>query len=187
MTCGPDGADRINSYAVVSYMHGQLAEFLDALRAELVAGCDIRAHVTILTPRPLAIDAAEAASAIGSRIGDVPSFHIEATHIRVFEPSNVIYADVGAGSEELKTLHDTLNTGGLKAIEKYKYHPHLTLAQNITDEQVAELKELAERRWEEYRGPRVFHIESLTFVQNTASDQWIDLAQWELSSPAYIR
>ena len=55
MNCGPkNDADRMNLYALVSYIPGALGEFLDRLREELVAGCDPHAHITALPPRPIA-------------------------------------------------------------------------------------------------------------------------------------
>ena len=44
----PALGDRINSYAVVSYIPGALGEFITRLREELVKGCVAQSHVTIL-------------------------------------------------------------------------------------------------------------------------------------------
>ena len=49
----PAAWDRINSFALVSYIPEPLAGFLDRLRQELVPNCFLRAHVTILPPRPI--------------------------------------------------------------------------------------------------------------------------------------
>ena len=42
MQCDPPGTDRINSFSLVSYLPGQLGEFLTALRRELIADCSRR-------------------------------------------------------------------------------------------------------------------------------------------------
>ena len=49
----PPVRDRINSYALITYIPEPLAGFLDRLRQELVPNCFLRAHVTTLPPRPL--------------------------------------------------------------------------------------------------------------------------------------
>ena len=41
-------------YAVVSYISGELGDFVDELRSELMpAQSHLRAHITLLPPRPL--------------------------------------------------------------------------------------------------------------------------------------
>ena len=45
---GPTVWDRINSFALVTYIPEPLAGFLDRLRQELVPNCFLRAHATIL-------------------------------------------------------------------------------------------------------------------------------------------
>ena len=42
--------------------------------------------------------------------------------------------------------------------------------------------ELARRRWAEYRGPRTFRAERAVFVQNTAGNCWVDLAEYSLGA-----
>jgi 2'-5' RNA ligase len=185
---GPDPAERINSFAVVAYLKGPLAEFIDNLRAELVAGCESHAHVTILPPRSVSAATEDAATLITRRVNDFAAFPIEATGIRVFPVTQVIYADIGAGASELRDLHRRLNTDELYFEEPFEYHPHLTLAQNLQPEDVDGLFELADRRWHEFRRSHSggFMVDILTFVQNTAGNRWMDLAEWELRSPAGV-
>jgi 2'-5' RNA ligase len=185
MLCDPDGSSRINSFAVVNYVRGPLADFLDRLRAELVTGCDIHAHVTILPPRPVP-DPAAAIELITSRVPEFHAFVIEGTNIRVFPETNVIYTDIGMGRSELIAMHSALNIDGLHFNEPYVYHPHLTLAQGLEPGTVAQLLELANRRWREFRHSRTFVVDSLTFVQNTIDNTWVDLARWELRGAAEL-
>jgi len=60
MYTDPAAWDRINSFALVSYIPEPLAGFLDRLRQELVPDCFLRAHVTILPPRPICSPPGEA-------------------------------------------------------------------------------------------------------------------------------
>ena len=77
-------------------------------------------------------------------------------------------------------MHGRLNTGSLAFTELYNFHPHITLAQNLTPDQVDELSEVARRRWAEYTDSRAFRVETVTFVQNTRWHGWIDLAEMAL-------
>ncbi len=185
---GPDPAERINSFAVVAYLRGPLADFIDTLRAELVPGCDSHAHVTILPPRPIQADPDAAAQLISRRVDGFSAFPIEATRIRVFPITQVIFADIGAGTDELRDLHRMLNVDELYFDEPFEYHPPRTLAQGLQPEEVHNRFELADRRWHEFqrRHSRHFTVDTLTFVQNTAGNRWIDLAEWELRSPAGV-
>ena len=47
---------RLNVFALVIYIPDPLGRFLDDLRTELVPGCNPHAHVSVLPPRPLAVD-----------------------------------------------------------------------------------------------------------------------------------
>jgi hypothetical protein len=68
MLCDPSSMDRINMFALVSYVPGRLGEFLDRLREELVTGCKAHSHVTLLPPRPLSISTERAATVARSLI-----------------------------------------------------------------------------------------------------------------------
>jgi 2'-5' RNA ligase len=74
------------------------------------------------------------------------------------------------------------SSGSVTFEEPFAYHPHVTLAQDISHQHVADLIKLAERRWQEFRGQRSFRAERAVFVQNTISDRWLDLAEYRLSS-----
>lgn len=172
--------DRINSFAVVSYIPDPLAGFLDRLRQELVPKCFLRAHVTILPPRPISSSVAEAWEAVRSLISSVPPFEIELTDIQVFPVSDVIYINISAGSQELQRMHAVLNVNGLRYGEPFPYVPHVTLAQNLQSDEVDELARVARMRWSEYAAPKNFWVEKALFVQNTKKNQWMDLGQTAL-------
>ena len=177
-----EGLDPINCYALVTYIPDRLGGFLDQLRRELVPTCLPRAHVTILPPRPLHGQVPPAIETLGRRITDLPAFEIEAGAVEIFAASAVIYIGIGAGRRELCSMHDLLNAAPLDFEEPFRYHPHITLAQELKPEDLAAVFETARRRWAEYRGPRAFPLESLTFVQNTLQNRWLDLAHWTLGA-----
>jgi 2'-5' RNA ligase len=180
MLCDSSGQDVVNSFSLVAYIPDPLRKFLDDLRRELVPGCVPNAHVTILPPRPLSGSPAEAIEIIRSRLPDFPPFEIETGDVVVFPVSDVVYLSIKEGRKQLFQMHPALNTGPLKYQEAFPYHPHITLAQNLTHDQSIELAAVARKRWSEYPYPRIFPVESLSFVQNTVRNLWVDLAHFQL-------
>src|SRR4051812_16671112 len=187
MLCDSSRRDLINNFALVSYIPDPLRTFLDNLRRELAPGCKPHAHVTILPPRPISAPPEAALESVRSKISEFSPFEVEAGEIVVFAVSDVVYLSVGKGWKELIAMHQVFNVGPVKYQEPFPYHPHVTLAQDLTHEQAVDLADVARRRWSEYSGPRVFLVESLAFVQNTAGNLWIDLAHFQLEPAPSIR
>jgi hypothetical protein len=186
MQCDPF-ADRINSYALVSYIPGRLGDFITELRQDLVASCVARSHVSILPPRPLSVDPDVVSDQIRASLVPFSPFELDMPRIRVFEQTSVIFCEVGAGREELIELHDAMNTGGLSYDEPFEYHPHVTLAQGIDPKALPDVYEMALRRWKESAPSPHVLIETVTFVQNTVNNVWIDLDECELRGLATVR
>jgi 2'-5' RNA ligase len=174
----------LNIFALVMYIPPPLGEFLDRLRRELVPDDDPRAHVSLLPPRPLAGEWRQAWAEVHEALQRRPAFEVELTEIHTFPITDVIYLEVGAGAGELREIHAAMNSNSLAFKEPFTYHPHVTLAQDISHHDVADLLQLAEQRWREYRGARRFRAERAVFVQNTISDRWLDLAEYRLGSTA---
>src|SRR6185437_4899168 len=144
--CNGEG-DRLNSFALVSYLPEPLAGFLDRLRCDLVHECRAKAHVTVLPPRPLAYPVEEAWPQVERALPDFQSFRVELGEIEIFPVTHVIYLSVLAGHAELKRLHTALNTGKFAFEEPFVYHPHVTLAQEIDPAEVSRAADLATQRW----------------------------------------
>jgi 2'-5' RNA ligase len=178
----------MNNYALVAYLPDPLRKFLDSLRRELVPGCAPHAHVTILPPRPLSDTPAAAIEAVRSRLPEFSPFEVKIAEVEVFAESDVVYLGIGAGHQNLVQMHGALDVGPLRYAEPpYPYHPHITLAQDLTHEQSIELFALARRRWSEFPHSRTFPVESLVFVQNTARTLWVDLARFQLAPTPSVR
>ncbi|MEO8050582.1 MAG: 2'-5' RNA ligase family protein [Acidobacteriota bacterium] len=189
---GSNGREtRINSFALVSYLPGAMAELLDEIRHDFAPESRAKAHVTILPPRPLvqfpgetpekAI--AEAMDELKVRIQEFPPFNLELGEIEVFKDTQVIYVSVQTGFAELERAHSALNTGRVAFREPYPYHPHVTIAQELAAADVQNAVEFARRRWSEFKHSRSAWIDRLTFVQNTLDNCWTDLAMLNLGSP----
>ena len=179
----PPARDRINSFALVSYIPEPLAGFLDRLRQELVPNCFLRAHVTILPPRPLSSTSEAAWEIIRGIAPGFAPFEVELAGIEVFSVTDVIYLQVGAGSEELKRMHDGFNLGGLRFQEPFPYHPHVTLAQELRTDELDELVSVARARWAEFPHAKRFRVDKVVFVQNTRRNEWVDLGECSLGHP----
>jgi hypothetical protein len=176
------GGERQDLFALVIYIPDPLGQFLDDLRRELVPGCSPHAHVSVLPPRGLAVPWDTASEqARGLTEGWAP-FDIELAHVEIFPATEVVYIEIGRGAAEMRSLHSAMNTGALDWDEPFVYHPHITLAQDVPHEGVAELTETARRRWAEYRGARVFRAERAVFVQNVGANCWVDLAEYSLGA-----
>jgi 2'-5' RNA ligase len=186
MQSDPDQFGRINLFSLVAYVPDPLGAFLDRVRQELVPSCRLRAHVTILPPRPISDGIENAAAQLRSQLAEAEIFRVHAAEVDMFSLTSVVYVAVGDGLSKLRRLHDFLNTGALKFCEPFPYYPHLTLAQQLTPEQVSGVYETARIRWAAFPFDRSFPIETLTFVQGTAAGTWIDLEECQIGQPAHV-
>jgi 2'-5' RNA ligase len=176
----PADWDRINSFALVSYIPEPLGRFLDRMRQELVPDCFLRAHVTILPPRPITSSPGAAWDLVRWFAPQFAPFDVELAGVEVFPISDVIYVNIGAGAEQLNHMHGTLNSDGLRFEDPFLYHPHVTLAQNLQPDQVDELMRVARARWAECPFPKTFRVDNVVFVQNSRRNGWVDLGECRL-------
>ena len=182
MFVGPDLGDRINSFTLVSYIPDPLAAFLNLLRQELVPNCFLRAHVTILPPRPNSSSVDHAWDSLLRVAHRFEPFEIELAGVEVFPHSDVIHIALATGGKQLRSMHDAMNINGLCFKEFYPYHPHITLAQNLKPDELDELLRVARQRWNDFPCPRNFRVETLTFVQATRWKEWVDLREHHLAT-----
>jgi 2'-5' RNA ligase len=173
---------RLNVFALVIYIPAPLGRFLDDLRRELVPGCNPHAHVSVLPPRPLAVDWPVAGEHVRVCAGNWTPFDIFLGRIRIFPVTNVIYLELSEGAEEMFRIHAAMNSQALSFDEPFAYHPHITLAQEIPPAKVAAVHRRAQELWESYAGPRTFRAQRTAFVQNTLGNCWIDLAEFSLGA-----
>ncbi|MBI3666457.1 MAG: 2'-5' RNA ligase family protein [Acidobacteria bacterium] len=167
-----------DSYAIVAYVAGPIADWVDRLRKDSEPGCPHHAHITILPPRPL-VRAAPSAAIEFARplVSQFEPFQVRFGSVEAFYDSRVIYLSISAGACELLTMHDVLNTGLLEQTEVFDYVPHLTLCQQLPQEPWDRLLEPYLRRWQELDASPPIRIDAVTFVQQRADGRWIDLAE----------
>lgn len=174
----------INSFSLVAYLPEPLAGFVDTLRREVhtAQDGDVRAHVTILPPRPLACLAEKAASDLEVAVAQLQPFPVELREVLVFPRSDVLYLSIGEGAEGLRELHEKLSIGRLRFLEYFEYHPHVTLAQFIPHGDLERAAEKSAQQWNRYTGPRRFLLDRVTLVQNTRQNHWRNLQEYLLGA-----
>jgi len=110
-------------------------------------------------------------------------FEVELGDVAVFEETRVVYLELLRGQHELAVIHGILNAEALQFKEPFDYHPHVTLAQGPSVVEDTENKlRLARDRWDRFRAPRKFLVDSVTFVQNGGSCGWLDLDELPVGS-----
>lgn len=171
----------LNQYALVAYIQDPLGSFLETVRREIVPGCSLRSHVSVLPPRPIERPAEVAAAQIDGQCLVSARFRIYVTRIELFPVTNVIYLALGQGEQSLKALHDSLNREALAYDEPFPFHPHITLAQELQPDLVEHAREFATRRWAEFPHPRYFEVETITFARNHGQNTWRDLSSHNLA------
>jgi 2'-5' RNA ligase len=169
---------RLNVFALVIYLPDPLGRFLDDVRRQLVPACNPHAHVSVLPPRPLALEWPVAGEQVRRCAGDWAPFEIALGRVCIFPVTNVIYLELGEGAPEMFRIHDAMNSQALEFAEPFAYHPHITLAQELPPAEVPAVHRRARELWERYTGPRSFRAEHTAFVQNTLGNCWIDLAEY---------
>src|SRR5580698_7704414 len=144
----------INSFALVSYLTGPLADLLDEIRHDFAPESRAKAHLTILPPRLLASFGSptavpEALDQLRTRLQDFPPFDVELGEIEVFPDTHVIYVSIRSGFQKLESMHQMLNTGCLACSEPHTYHPHITVVQELAPVDVLNAAQFARWRWSE--------------------------------------
>jgi len=170
----------MNLFALVVYIPDPLARFLDDLREELVPACLPRAHVTILPPRPVSVDIAEAIEHVRTLVTGFAPFDIVAGEVKTFPSTDVIYISIQQGETELREVNHALNRGPLSFQDPFLYHPHITLAQNLPPDRVRKLYELARKRWAAFPHSRRIRADRACFVRSTVACTWVDLAEFKM-------
>ena len=94
----------------------------------------------------------------------------------------MIYIGLRRGGDEMRAMHEAMNTGPLAFDEPYVYHPHITLAQEFRSADMPRLEALARERWQAYAGPRSFRAETVDVRAEYGQKCWLDLAEFSLGS-----
>jgi 2'-5' RNA ligase len=179
-----------STYAVVSYLSGPIADFINSLRRSLnPMYADWLAHVSILPPRRLRWDRADTerrVEVLRRACQQAAPFEVELQGVSTFWPVNgVVYLNVSSGYSELVNLHALLNENGMRAEEAYGYVPHVTIAQSLDEGNTHRAMEQVMEAWSNLPKPVRFSVDSLVLVeQASAGEKWVDIAPFHLGSLA---
>lgn len=173
-------AERINQFALVQYIPQPLGGFLDRQRQVLVPSCQFRSHVTILPPRPIQCPVEAALEQLDHQMEQCAAFELTLGDVEIFPVTSVIYLSLGPGRERIVDLHGEMNVDCLAYAEPFPFHPHVTLAQEFPADKVQDLYRSAREDWHNMPYSRSFPIDTLTFVQRTVENTWVNLAEYHL-------
>jgi 2'-5' RNA ligase len=164
-------------YALVTYVHNPVGEFVEQLRRELHPTlAHMAAHLTILPPRELTGTEAAALEFLEEACGRVVPFSVELGVVETFLPTTpTVFIEVKQVAYRMRELHDRLCGRGLRCEESWPYIPHLTILKTETDEQARAACVVARERWAQFPGKRQVDVEELMFVRENGGS-WQDVA-----------
>ena len=165
-----------SSFAVVTYLGGDLGKFLSGFRAAVTPhDRHLRPHITALPPRKLQTSDAEAIKAF--QRNKIQSIKIEVGDVCTFRPlSPTLYLDLRRGQQELWRLNNQLSVAPLAGKPDWPFVPHVTLAKLEDFKDVPRVLQHARDRWRDYQGARDFSVTELTLVRERKPLGWLDLA-----------
>ncbi|HZR27577.1 MAG TPA: 2'-5' RNA ligase family protein [Terriglobales bacterium] len=172
------------SYAVVAYINGPLAAFVESLRSRLTPEqAHVRPHLTLLAPRVLETPRDKLLAALKRICYKAEPVRISLGRVEAFVPStSTVYLQVQQGASQISSLHQRLNQYGFRAEEPWAYVPHITLAKLADNAAALKAVEEAQEQWAHYSGARDFLVKELTLVREFAPDKWDDLARVPLAA-----
>jgi 2'-5' RNA ligase len=165
-------------YALVAYIKGPIAAFVENLRRELHPDLPLlAAHLTLLPPRPLQGTEGEALQMLARTCSSVEPFEVTLGEMESFAPRTpTVYIGVIHGASRMEELHQQLNRQIFTFCEEWPYVPHLTVAKMNNETATEQAVIIARERWRKYPGGRRILLDQLTFVREDATNCWIDLA-----------
>ncbi len=170
--------------AVVSYLSGPLAAWLEPVRRELdPAQSHLPPHLTLLPPRPVAGEGRVAQGAVQAACREMKPFEFEVAGLTTFLPATpTLIFSIEKGARHVRFLHGLLGRGALAGEEQWPFIPHLTLAVCADAAATQRALELVRPRWASYHGPRRHRIETLTLVcEASQPGHWDDIAAFDLA------
>jgi len=176
-----------HTFAVVSYLSGQPAEFINGFRRRLnpVYG-EWLAHLSVLPPRRLSGSVEDCLALLRRQCEQIAPLDVALDGVSTFWPvSGVVYLSISEGYQELVALHDLLNVETMQSREAHRYVPHITVAQELDESSTHSVHEEVARAWSDLAQPFRLRVDSLVLVEQAAPNQWIDVAPIPLGSLSF--
>ena len=133
-------------------------------------------HITIIGPTAVNVSDLPAIIVLLDNICDsVPPFEVTLAGTGTFLPTSpVVFASVTEGIDNLTQLEEVANQGLLASERRFPYHPHVTLAQKVSNEML----EKASRDFAEFRAR--FRVGALWLYQQDVFGVWYKYLKFEL-------
>ena len=98
----------------------------------------IPTHITLVPPTEVTDEELEKIEAhLGAVAGDVPAFSVHLRGTGTFRPvSPVVFVSLVEGISQCEQLADAVRRGPLAVDLAFPYHPHVTIAHHLADEQL---------------------------------------------------
>jgi len=171
-------------YAVVTYLNGPLANFVEDLRSRFAPEqAHMRAHLTLLSPRVLESPPEKLLSALKRICYKAEPVSVSLGQAETFLPAtSTVYLGLHQGARQVRELHRRLNQYGFRAEDPWAYVPHVTLAKLAESAAAEKALEEARKQWSSYTGEREFLVQEITLVREAELERWNDLAKVTLPS-----
>jgi 2'-5' RNA ligase len=141
----------------------------------------VRAHVTLLAPTPIATsDLLAVVEHLGAVAGGHQPFMLHLRGTGTFRPvTQVVFVAVAAGISECEQLHEAvLAAGPIERLERFPYHPHVTVAHDVAPEALDEV-------YADLAGFEAsFPVDGFTLFEHDASGRWRALRDYSLNGSA---
>ena len=173
------------SYAVVAYITGPLAGFVEDVRSRFTPEEPrMRAHLTLLLPRTLESPREKLLAAVRRACYKSVPGRVCLGPVESFVPAtSTIYLSVQEGAKAVRELRRELNQYDLRADEPWPFVPHVTLARFRDNTAAESAMPQVQQEWSAYAGPREFMVTQLTLVREGSGNRWDDLGTFALGSP----
>lgn len=160
--------DPVRSVGVVIALPEPFAEDLKRWRASFgdPLADVVPAHITLVTTTP-ATDWAAVLGHVREVAAEQQGFLVTLEGTAAFRPvSPVVYLKVVQGFDECVQLHEELQAGPLARELEFPFHPHVTVAHDISDPGMDE----AEQRLKSYRAS--FQVDSMGLYEHDVDGVW---------------
>jgi 2'-5' RNA ligase len=175
------------SFALVSYVPEPLCSVLYQMRLALPGSYHPLPHVTLLPPRPLLGSADQVGHEVASLFRAQEPFEIELLNVRSFPETNVLYLDIGEGSDRLRYIHSRLNTDHMAHKEVFTYSPHLTIGGPCEPAALRPTLARAEAMWNANGSRRCFTLNEIVLLwlaKGGLSHDWKPLWTYRMGEAA---
>jgi len=127
-------------YGIVIYPAKEVQDRVNALRKRYDSHYNlIPPHITIKEAFDLEAGIEEVVNHLTAVTQDFPPFNLRINRIKSFSPTSpVLYLGIEE-NPEINKLYEQVNSGALKYQALYNFIPHITIAQDLTSQEISDI------------------------------------------------